>query len=73
MILYLEYISSEHYIYMGKGARILGYFSKPKWLREQKSFGKHCYREFHKKPDYKIKKADLKCGSPRNVTGPTSF
>jgi hypothetical protein len=36
-------------------------------------FGKHCSRELNKKPDYKIKKTDLTCGSPRNVTGPTSF
>jgi hypothetical protein len=35
-------------IYVRKGVRIPGYFSKPKGVREQKKFGKHCYRLWYR-------------------------
>ena len=73
MIFNFEYVSSGQYIYVSKDLRIRCYFSKPKWVREQKKFGTNCSREVNKEPDYKIQKTNLKCGSPRSVTGPTSF
>jgi len=35
---------------------------RSKTVSASKVFGKHFSRELSKKPDYKIKKTDLKCG-----------